>query len=450
MSKKIVIVGGSAAGMAAAGRSKRLSPDLDIHILETSKFISYNICSLPYYVSGEIPSQQSLIKHTPESLKQKYGIHAHTGCRALKILPWKRQLLYKDTDNRTQSSLDYDKLVLATGYKPHLPHLGKKVKGLFTVSRLEDGIGLVEALEASSTVVVVGAGYVGLMIAEALKKRGLSVTLLEQGDQVYPLVDVDMAQLIQTELEYNGIFIRLKHKVTNLETIGGKLKAFRVGRHYFDCDLGLVDIGVVPNIQLADESGIGLGISGGIAVNSQGKTNSPDIFAAGNCAETIHLVTGEPIVSTLATTAAKQGRVVGENLAGRRSEFDGTLETSIEKVFNLGVSRTGLTLHQALKHGYKATATKISTRDNSAPSPVSDRIHVKLVYTMSSGRLLGGQIIGPGDAAKRIDTLSVALTAGLNVRQLSQLDLAYAPPFSTLLDPIQIAANVALRKLRDD
>ena len=142
--------------------------------------------------------------------------------------------------------------------------------------------------------------------------------------------------------------------------------------------------------------------------------------------------------------------MVGENLAGRRSEFDGTLETSIEKVFNLGVSRTGLTLHQALKHGYKATATKISTRDSSAPSPVSDRIHVKLVYTMSSGRLLGGQIIGPGDAAKRIDTLSVALTAGLNVRQLSQLDLAYAPPFSTLLDPIQIAANVALRKLRDD
>jgi len=267
---------------------------------------------------------------------------------------------------------------------------------------------------------------------------------------VYPLVDVDMAELIQSELEYNGILIRLKHKVTGLDTVGGKLKAFRVGRQYFDCDLGLVDIGVVPNTLLADEAGIGLGVSGGIAVNGQGKTTSPDIFAAGNCAETIHLVTGKPIVSTLATTAAKQGRVVGENLAGQRSEFDGTLETSIEKVFNLGVSRTGLTLRQALKYGYTASATKISTRDRSTSPPVSGRIHVKIVYTLPSGKLLGGQIVGPRDAAKRIDTLSVALTAGLNVRQLSQLDLAYAPPFSTLLDPIQIAANVALRELRYD
>ena len=443
-----MVVGGNAAGMTAASRARRLDPELDILILEASRFISYSICGLPYYVARVVGRHSDLVQFTPESLQEERGIRALTGTRVSEIMPGRRGIRYVEMESGQETVIGYEKLVLATGYHPRLPRFvpEHQVGGLLTFSRLEHGLQLRDLTSSRPQAVVVGAGYIGLMMAEALSALGLSVTLLERGRQVFSQVDRDMAELVQSELEKNGVRVLLETGGSGIVEERGRIRALEIGRGSIPCDLALVDVGVRPNTDLAERAAIPLGMSGGVQVNSRGMTDLAGIFAAGNCAETIHRVTGKPVVSALGTTAAKQGRVVGENLAGMRSEFAGTLETSIEKVFNLGVARTGLTSQQAFRGGFEADSVRIQARDRAAYYPDAQPVHVKLVFERKTLRLLGGQIIGGGHAAKRIDTLVAALSAEMSIRDLAQLDLAYAPPFGTLWDPIQIAANVALRK----
>ncbi len=434
--------------MTAASRAKRLHPELDILVLEATRFISYSICGLPYYVAQVVGHHSDLVQFTPESLQEERGIGALTGARVSEIMPGRRGLRYVELKDGHETVIGYEKLVLATGYHPRLPRFvpEHEVGGLLTFNRLEHGLQLRDLTSSRPQAVVVGAGYIGLMMAEALIALGLSVTLLERSRQVFNQIDQDMAELVQSELEENGVRVLLETGASGIVEERGRIRALEIGRGSIPCDLALVDVGVRPNTDLAERAAIPLGMSGGIQVNSRGMTDLTGIFAAGNCAETVHRVTGKPIVSALGTTAAKQGRVVGENLAGRRSEFSGTLETSIEKVFNLGVARTGLTSQQAFRGGFEADSVRIEARDRAAYYPDVQPVHVKLVFERKTLRLLGGQIVGGGQSAKRIDTLVAALSADMTVRDLAQLDLAYAPPFGTLWDPIQIAANVALRK----
>ena len=434
--------------MTAASRARRLDPELDILILEASRFISYSICGLPYYVAQVVGRHSDLVQFTPESLREERGIRALTGTRVSEIMPGRRGLRYVELKDGHETVIGYEKLVLSTGYHPRVPRFvpEHEVGGLLTFNRLEHGLQLRDLTSSRPQAVVVGGGYIGLMMTEALVTLGLSVTLLERGQQIFSQIDRDMAELVQVELEKNGVRVILETRASGIVEERGRIRALEIGRGSVPCDLALVDVGVRPNTDLAQRAAIPLGMSGGVQVNRRGMTDLAGIFAAGNCAETTHRVTGKPVVSALGTTAAKQGRVVGENLAGMRSEFAGTLETCIEKVFNLGVARTGLTSRQAFTSGFEADSVRIESRDRAAYYPDAQPVHVKLVFERKTLRLLGGQIIGGGHAAKRVDTLVAALTAEMSIRDLAQLDLAYAPPFGTLWDPIQIAANVALRK----
>ncbi len=449
MSEQIVIVGGNAAGMTAASRAKRLNPNLNIRVFEASRFVSYSICGLPYYIAQMVGRHSDLVQFTPLSLKEKRGIQALTEARVLDVLPGRHQLRYLDLKKGSESIVHYDRLVISTGYKPLQPRFlpTHRVRGLFTMSQLEDGIRLDDLISSSRKIFLVGGGYIGLMMAEALVSRGLEVTVLELQNQILGQLDKDMAKIVEEELEANGVNVLLESKVSGIIEEKGCLRAIKVGRETIPCDLALIDIGVEPNVDLAQQAGIPLGISGSIKVDRRGQTEQPAIYAAGNCAESINMVTGKVVSPALGTSAVKQGRVVGENLAGRRSEFPGTLETSVEKVFGVGVARTGLTLQQALSNGFKADSVYIKARNKASYFPDSQPLHVKLIFDHSRMRLLGGQMIGNGFSAKRIDTLVTALSGRMNLRDLSNLDLAYAPPFGTLWDPVQIAANLALRKI---
>jgi len=448
MPERIVVIGGNAAGMTVASRAKRLAPDLEITILEQGAFISYSICGVPFMLGWNDVDPSRLITFTPERLLSERSIAARTGVRVDEIQPGRRRLQAGNLATGESFHVDYDRLVIATGYLPRVLSQNQQCDNLFTISRLEDGLRLRRYLENHPVrrAAVVGAGYVGLMMTQALTQQGISVELWDRQRQVFPALDEEMSERLGDFLQARGVVLRLGHPV-ELAISGSQVTEVASGRERQPVDVVLMDVGVRPNTQLAERAGIACGMSGAIEVDECGKTSMNGIYAAGNCAETRHLITGRPVFATTGTVAAQQGRVVGETLAGRRSRYRGTLETSIEQVFELGVARTGLTLRQALTHGFKADAVEISGRTRAAYHPESAGTRVRLVFQQPSGKLLGGQILGEESSAKRIDTLVVALTRGMTVADLAQLDLAYSPSYSTLWDPIQVAANVALRRL---
>ncbi|HSR67891.1 MAG TPA: FAD-dependent oxidoreductase [Acidobacteriota bacterium] len=450
MGEKIVVIGGNAAGMTAASRAKRLDPDLRILILEAGHYISYSICGVPFYVAGGLGQPSDLTAFDPDSLKAERDIEARTRVRVEEIWNGRRMLLARRLDSGETFQQPYDRLVLATGYTPRRPDVeGCRLENVFTVSRLEHGQRIRAAVEAGRLrrAAVIGGGYIGLMMAEALVQSGLEVLLFERQSHIQPQLDDDLCQVIEEELGRNNVQLHLSAPVGRL-CGERRVEAVEAGGKRWPVDLALIDVGVEPNTELAHRAGIALGVSGGIQVDARGCTDFNAVYAAGNCAETIHLVSRRPICSTLGTTAAKQGRVVGENLAGMRSTFKGSLETSLERVFGLSVARTGLTLRQALQTGFEADALTVKAPDRAAYFQGSSPLHLRLVWEKRSGRLLGGQMVGGHSVAKRVDTLATALSARMKVDDLSQLDLAYAPPYATLWDPVQIAANQALKRLR--
>lgn len=450
MPERIVVIGGNAAGMTAASRAKRLDPTLEITVLEASPFISYSICGLPYYLYGLVERHEELISFTPEELLSRRGIRSRLRVRAEELRPAKRTVLCVDLESGREFELEYDRAVICTGYLPRAAGIeGDQLDNVLTVSRLEDGLHIRHRVETQKLrrVAVIGGGYIGLMMTHGLRTLGLEVLLLERRSHVFRQVEPVLAEIIQEELRCQGVRLVLDCPIRRLQGEHGVLKGVEVEGQMEEVDLALLDVGVRPNADLALASGIPCGVSGAIQVDERGQTAVAGIYAAGNCAETRHLVSGKPIYSTLGTTAARQGRVVGENLAGRRSRFPGTLETSVEKVFDLCVARTGLTLSQAHRSGFQAATVFITHRDRAGYYPGSRELHVVLVFEKESGRLLGGQMVGGDSAGKRIDTLVAALTAGLSLQDLARLDLAYAPPFGTLWDPLQVAAHVGLRQV---
>ena len=450
MPERIVVIGGNAAGMSAASRAKRLNPELRITVIELSHFISYSICGLPHYISKKIQRHDRLITFSPEELKVERGITARTRTRVEEIYTGRRRLLCVEMDGGREWEMAYDRVVIATGYRPKLPRIDDSdLDGIFTVSRLEDGIRIREEIETRDIrrVAIVGGGYIGLMMAHGLRSMGLEVVLFERHNHVFRQVDEDMAVHVEEELRNRGVKLVLGTEVKKWRGREGRLEGIETKGGTRSLDMVVIDVGILPNTQLAVNSGIPLGISGAILVDERGQTRIGRVYAAGNCAETTHLSSGKPIFSALGTSAAKQGRVVGENLAGRTSVFGGTLETSVEKVFDVAIARTGLTSRQAFSDGFRADSVKITHRSRADYYPGSREMHVKLIFDKDRGRLLGGQIVGDDSVAKRIDTLVAALSSGMTLQDISQLDLAYAPPYGTLWDPIQIAANVGLKKL---
>ena len=341
MSERHLIIGGNAAGMTAASRAKRLKPSLSVTILEASPRISYSICGLPFWLGGVVGSLDDLVHFTPETLLNERGIEARVETRAVEILPSRRVVMTEDGRTGRRETFRFDKLLVSTGYRPSVPDVeGIDGRGVFTASRLEDGEAFTEWLAPGGRrkAVLVGGGYVGLEMAEALRSRGLEVSLVEKSPAIFSGLDPDMAELVQAELEARGVTVLTGRAAGRILTRrDGSVQAVELtgtGR-ILAADLVFVDVGVEPRVELAAEAGIRLGASGAIAVSERMETNVASIFAAGNCAETIHRVSGRPVMAPLGSVAVKQGRVAGENMVGRVSHFRGVVGTTAVKVFGI-------------------------------------------------------------------------------------------------------------------
>ena len=450
--ERILVVGGNAAGMTAASRAKRLDPGLDITVLEAGARIAYSICGLPYYLEGRVSDISELELFTPETLRNERGIEARVQTRVTAISPTQRKIEVEELSSGSRETLGYDKLLLATGYRPRKPDIeGVGLEGVFTASRLEDGEAVRSWLDERKPrrAVLVGGGYVGLEMAEALSKRGLEVTLVDAAPQLFVALDPDMAHRVEDALVRDGVRVMTGRRVRRLEgSRSGSVEVVELvkGALRIPAELVFVDIGVEPDVALASDAGIELGRSGAIAVSERMETSFAGIYAAGNCAETLHLVSGRPTIIPLGTVAAKQGRVAGENLAGRRSHFRGAVGTSIVKVFGIAAARTGLSSAEALAAGFAVAEATIEGTFRARYFGDAGGT-VKVIADRDSGRLLGAQIVGSDEAALRIDVAATALTAKMTVHEASQLDLSYVPPLGALWNPFLVALNNLARDL---
>ena len=449
--KKVVIIGGVAAGMSAASSAKRVRPEMEVTVLEKDAHISYGACSLPYYISDEVKDHNDLIALTPRVAEKERGIKVLTGHEALSINPRTKRIVARDLRAETEALFPYDKLVLATGGLPIIPPFpGIELKNIFTIRTLNDGMAIKRFIEEQQPkrAVIVGGGYIGMEMCESLKKRSLEIAVIEKMDRVLGTMDLEITKVVEQKLADEGVRLYKETSVKGFEGEGGVVTRVVTDKGTFAADFVVLAVGVRPNTALIEGTEIALGARGAIAIDEHLCTNVPNIYAAGDCAETLHLVTGKKVYIPLGTTANKQGRVAGENAAGLNSVFEGVVGSAVTKIFDLEVARTGLSTMEADKEGYDYVSSTIQGWSRSRAYPAGKPITVMYVVERGTGRLLGAQMIGEEGVAHRIDTLATALYNKMTVEEVARLDLAYAPPFATVWDPILIAANVALKKAR--
>jgi NADPH-dependent 2,4-dienoyl-CoA reductase/sulfur reductase-like enzyme len=450
MGERLVVIGGCAAGMSAASKARRLNPDLEIVVYEKTGFVSYASCGLPYYVSGVIEDHSKLVVRTPAQFaKQNIEVRLHHEVK--EIVPENHRVRVTNFEDGNSWNESYDKLLITTGGRPAmLPgfSLGD-LGGVFVLRAVEDGVAVRDFVqrERPRRAVIIGAGYIGAEMAESFHELGLETTVIGRPPQVLKRFDSDMAQFVQAELESKGVRLSLGDEVKALESDAqGQVRRVVSSKGTFEVDLVLLALGVRPNAALAKTAGVALGETGAIATDSQMRTNLPDVFAAGDCAEAYHRITGRGDYIPLGTTANKQGRVAGTNLGGGHAEFEGIVGTVITKVLDVYAALTGLAEKEARALGYAVQSTTIQAGSRAHYYPGGRPMRVKLVVEEGSGRLLGGQIVGDEGAGPRINVLATALHKGMTVEELSRLDLAYVPPIAPVWDPLLVAANVALKE----
>lgn len=447
---KIVIIGGVAAGAKAAAKSKRLLPDSEVHIYTQDSHVSYSSCGLPYYIAGDFADWHKLVVRTKEEF-EKSGINIHTKNRVTKILPADKKILVKDLDAGTCNFVEYDKLIIATGSTPIIPDIKNvELKNIFQVRTLEDGINIKEAMEKSNNITIVGGGYIAIELIEAFVKNNKNVTVVERSPFLLSVYDEDMSSLVQTFiLENSNGLVKIINEDIVTELVGednvrGVLTQKGLG---FETDMVVLAAGVRPVIDIAQEAGIELGINGAIRVNSRMETNIPDIYACGDCVEKINMISNTPIWVPLGSTANKEGRVAAINACGGVEDFEGILGSAVLRYHALTMSMTGLTEKSAHKLGYDTVSVVITKRDKAGYMPEVQNVTLKLIADRRSHRVLGAQAIGCGDADKRVNTVATGLMNGMRVEDLLDVDLTYAPPFSTSIDILISAARILKSKL---
>ena len=445
--RRLVVVGGVAAGMSAAARAKRLEPDLDVAVFERSGFCSYTACGLPYHVSGVIADHRALVMRTPSEFAEE-GVAVHVRHEVAAIDPAARTVRVRDLERGRERTEPWDVLVLAAGARPAGTGMaGARLPGVFTLRTIEDAQAIRRWIDERSArdAVIIGGGYIGLEMAEAFRARGLTTTVVEREAQVLPLVDADVAQDVAAELSAQGVDVRTGVAV---EAITGDehVRAVIAGGGELAADVVVIGVGVRPDASLAQEAGLPLGAHGGVAVDERMQTGVDGIWAAGDCCETRHLLHDGDAYVPLGTTANKQGRVAGTNLAGGADSFDGVLGTAVVKVCDLHVGRTGLSEREALAAGFDAVSATITHLSRARYYPGHQPLRVKLVAERGSGRLLGGQLTGREGVAKRVDVVAAALHAGATADEVARYDLSYAPPFAPVWDPVLLAARKAAER----
>jgi NADPH-dependent 2,4-dienoyl-CoA reductase/sulfur reductase-like enzyme len=451
MGERLVVIGGVAAGMSAASRARRLNPKIEIMVFEKSGFVSYGSCGLPYFVSDVIKAPENLVVYDAKFFKEKRNIDVYLHHEVLKIFPAKRSVLVKDLERNKEFEVGYDKLVIATGARAVKPNIkGIDLNGIFTIRFLEDGIAIKNFIRENSPkkALIIGAGYIGMEMAEALVSLGIDVTIVEVMPNILGSMDDEINEVVEAELQKNGVKLLKSTSVVEFVGDGFVRKAILNNDSSLDVDLVIVGAGIKPNSEIARDAGIEIGRSGAIAVNQRMETNIPGVFAAGDCAEAFHLVLGRPVYIPLGTTANKQGKVAGENAVGGNAIFKGIVGTAVFKVFELEVARTGISEKQAKAEGIDYVSTVIEHSSRAHYYPGGSKIRVKLIAERKTERLLGAEMVGRDGVAKRIDVFATALHARMSIDEIAGLDLSYAPPFAPVWDPILIAANDIEKKLK--
>jgi NADPH-dependent 2,4-dienoyl-CoA reductase/sulfur reductase-like enzyme/rhodanese-related sulfurtransferase len=446
----IVIIGGTACGPKAAARARRCDPSARITIIEQRRNLSTATCGLPYFISGTIKSENALVARPTYYFQEVTEMEVLIGTQATAIKPQDRQIEILDLEKNSASSIEYDKLVIATGSRPVVPNLeGKDLTGIFMLNTIPDAYAIRNyiANAGNAEVVVVGAGLIGMEMAEAFAARGLNVTIIEALDRVLPsLLDFEVSAYLEKHLKSRGIKVICGQPVKGFLGDNGIVRRVATTDKEIEATLVLMALGVKPEVSLAKAAGLKIGAIGGISVNERLQTSDPAIYAGGDCVELVNLVTGKKVLVPMGSTANKHGRVIGTNVTGGDETFTGVMGTTIAKVFNFNVGRTGLTEAQAIQDGYEVTTALVPTFEHATYYPGAKEILIKLIAEKSSGKILGGQAAGMGDTAKRIDVLATAMTFGATVEDMALLDLAYAPPYNSAMDPLHNAANVIRNK----
>jgi CoA-dependent NAD(P)H sulfur oxidoreductase len=465
MTNPFVIIGGDAAGMSAASKIKREQPDAAVIVFERGEHISYSACGMPYWIAGIVASDRQLVVLTPEEARTERGIDVRTGHTVTAIEPQGKTVTVQRAATGETITQSYERLLIATGasaVKPPIP--GIELPGIFTLHNLADA-GRIERFiveQRPRSAVVIGGGYIGLQMVEALHDRGLAVSVVERLPALMPIFDGDMVADVTAHVAEKPVGIYTGTRVLAIEErahglavlIEQSATASTEGqRCELPADVILVTTGVRPNRELAADAGLRIGETGAIWVDERMRTSDPSIYAAGDCVEHHHLVLGHNAWIPLATSANKGGRVAGDNMAGGDARFPGIVGTAVVKVFEYTMALTGLTEAAAResglygKDGEWVGATVITENDRAGYWPGVETIQVKVVFDRRDGRLLGGQLVGKEGVNKRIDILATALHAGMTVMDVAWLDLSYAPPYSPVWDPVQVAAGVAVNKV---
>lgn len=442
--KRILIIGGVAAGATAAARARRLDEGAEITLLEKGPYVSFANCGLPYFLSGDIKRRSSLLLQTPEGFFGRYRVNVRTKTEAIDILRDDHAVIVRTPDG--EERLTYDKLILAQGGSPIVPALpGIDRPHVFKLWTIPDMDRIQKFLEEHTPprAVIAGGGFIGLEMAEALKARGLNVTIVELAPRMMITMDPEFGAMIEAGIRESGVEVRTS---VGLAEVGDGTVTLSDGST-IDADMVLLSVGVRPELSLARKAGLAIGTTGGLQVDEFLQTSDPDIYAAGDMVEISHKVSGKQVRIPLAGPANRQGRIAATNALGGRSSYRGALGTSVVKIFDATAASTGLTEKAAHDAGFRTGVSYVVKDQHVAYFPGAKPVTLKLVFDMDSRRILGGQAYGQHAVEKRIDVLAVALHGNMTVDDLAELDLAYAPPFNSANDPVNIASFVAQNHL---
>ncbi len=454
MKERVVILGGGAAGPKIMAKLLRTTEyDCQIDMYTDEDMISYSACGMPFYIEGLIENYRRLIVRTPQQFEEK-GANIHLSKRCIKIMPDEKKVMLEDVKTKEISYADYDKLAITTGARPYVPNIKNiNLKNVFTLRKLEDAINIKDTMLQSKKAVIVGGGYIGIELLEAFVVNDLQVDLIERSSHILSIFDDDMSELIKTHIESTSpdkvkiitddavIALIGEDKVEKVVTQNGKI---------IDTDMVIIASGVVPNTEIAGEAGLELGVGNTIRVNHRMQTSVKDIYAAGDCIENYHLVSRSHVWIPLGSSANKEGRCAAINISGGYDTLPGILGSSVTRYIGFTMSLTGLTERDARNHGFDVITTVTTKQDKAGYMPESENITIKLVADRRTQKILGAQAVGAGDADKRINTVASAIMADETVDDFLHLDMTYAPPYSTAIDPLLSAAIVLNNKLKSN
>jgi len=442
---KIIIIGGVAGGATAAARIRRLDENAEIIIFERSGYVSYANCGLPYYIGGVIEDKEDLTLQTPEGFYRRFRIKAKVNHEVTDIDSKNKTVSVIDLKSGTRFTESYDKLILSPGAKPILPDFYMENERTFTLRTVEDTLKIRAFIEQDhpKTAVVIGGGFIGLEMAENLTELGIKTTIVQRGNHLLPTVDCDIASFIHAIFRSRGVQLLLNSSTEKMSVIGDKILLEISDGQQISADMVVLAVGVAPENTLAKRAGLELGLKGAIKVNSKMETSVHDIYAVGDAVQVKHFITEQDAVISLAGPANKQGRIAADNICGLNSEFKGSQGSSVIKLFDMTVATTGINEHQARVSGYEYEKVVLTQNSHAGYYPNATAMTLKLIFEKESFKILGAQIVGYDGVDKRIDVIATAIHARLRADELKNLDLVYAPPYSSAKDPVNMAGFVA-------